>query len=80
MFLAEERDPLWDEASTSSRSPFYLTRAELAEFSAQLDKLVASYRDRYGDRLEDPMKRPHDVRPVEVILFAVPAPQDDEDF
>jgi len=80
MSLAEERDPLWDEASTSSRSPFYLTRAELAEFSAHLDQLVASYRDRYSDRLDNAKKRPRDARPVEVILFAVPAPQDDEDF
>lgn len=80
MALAEERDQLWDEASTTSRSPFYLTRTELADFSAQLDRLVATYRDRFSDRLDEPNKRPPGARPVEVILFAVPASSGDEDF
>ncbi|MFE7407348.1 ArsR/SmtB family transcription factor [Isoptericola sp. NPDC057559] len=76
MTLADPRERAWDEASTTSRSPMYLTRQELAELSAGLDRLLTFYRDRVGGRLRDADARPEGSRRVEVVLFAVPGADD----
>lgn len=69
-------DSSWDEASTTSRSPFYLTKQELADFSAHLTRLVQAYKSKVGERTQNPELRPRGSRPIEVILFAVPAAEE----
>ena len=59
----------WREAAPDSQFLFYLTAEELAELSADLDRLLLP---RFMDRITDPARRPAGSVPVEMMLLGYP--------
>jgi predicted transcriptional regulator len=63
--------PGWDEASGWSNSHVFLTADETRALRAEVRRLLKHYED----RLANPALRPEGALPVEVTLFASPAPE-----
>jgi len=59
----------WFSASFVSETTTFLTPAELAEISEQMQRLLFRYEDR-----SDPSRRPAEALPVRMVSFAHPAP------
>jgi len=62
----------WRRSSFRSGSTTWLTSDELGELSRQIWEVMA----RFGDRLEDPAKRPEGSRPVRLFSVGYPLPDD----
>lgn len=60
----------WFNASFIKEDTSFLTPAELAEISEQMDQLVSRY-----DERSDPAQRPADALPVHMVTFAHPMPR-----
>ena len=60
----------WFKASFVKEETSFLTPAELAEISEQMDQLVSRY-----DEHSDPAQRPADALPVHMVTFAHPMPR-----
>jgi DNA-binding transcriptional ArsR family regulator len=58
----------WQESAGSHEFLLYVTSAELAALSGQVDALFAHLKE----RLVDPSKRPEGALPVEVLVFSYP--------
>jgi DNA-binding transcriptional ArsR family regulator len=59
----------WFDASFIKESTRFLTSAELAEISEEMDRLLSRY-----DERSDPAQRPTEALPVHLVAFAHPAP------
>ena len=60
----------WFDASFVKEDTSFLTPAELAEISGQMDELMGQY-----DERSDPAKRPAEALPVHMVTFAHPMPR-----
>jgi DNA-binding transcriptional ArsR family regulator len=60
----------WFNASFVKEDTSFLTPADLAEISEQMDQLVSRY-----DERSDPAQRPADALPVHMVTFAHPMPR-----
>jgi DNA-binding transcriptional ArsR family regulator len=63
-------DDGWFKASFVKETTSFLTPAELAELSEQLDELLSRY-----DERSDPAQRPAGALPVHLVTFAHPTPR-----
>jgi len=61
--------PEWQEAAIASQRVLYLTAAEAAQLAADMHQLW----DRFGDRRDDPARRPPGSLPFELLAFGYPA-------
>ncbi|MFE9688550.1 ArsR/SmtB family transcription factor [Micromonospora sp. NPDC005806] len=62
----------WYEAAVGRQHLVHLTPAELAEFAAAYQELVADFTARFDARRTDPAARPIGTLPVELLLFGYP--------
>ncbi|MFU8873659.1 ArsR/SmtB family transcription factor [Micromonospora sp. SL4-19] len=63
----------WYEAATGQQHLFHLTAAELAEFVAAYQDLVAGFTARFDRRRTEAAARPAGALPVELLFFGYPA-------
>lgn len=62
----QQLPPAWREAEQFGDDIVYLTAAELAELREQFSALLESY----GERIDDPSRRPEGAEPVTVLRIA----------
>jgi DNA-binding transcriptional ArsR family regulator len=62
----------WYEAMTGSQNILHLTADELREVVAAYKALSDEFRDRWGDRTQQPQTRPEGALAVETLFFAAP--------
>lgn len=68
----EQEEDRWVQASTFSRSAFWATAEELAEFSREVQNLT----DRFEGRSADPSKRPPGARHARFLAVVNPDPEE----
>ena len=59
----------WRAAAVTVQMNLYLTSGELADLEAEM---LALFRRRFQDRIDDPAQRPEGSAPVEALFFAYP--------
>lgn len=64
--------PEWAEVADIGDRILYVTPAELEELDERIGELLEPFRE----RLEDPLARPQDARPVNLIQLLLPLPAD----
>lgn len=68
----EQEEDRWVQASTFTRSAFWATAEELAEFSREVQNIT----DRFAGRSADPSKRPPGARQARFLAVVNPDPEE----